>query len=375
MRRLPFKKSFVSSIGVELELQLVDPRSFSLISRSKDLIRSIKSNLDQLRIKPEITQGMIEINSSIHHSPQAMLKELNELRIYLLQQANSLDLAICGGGTHPFQTWSMQKIFPTMRYRKISRKFSYLSKMSTVFGQHIHIGCGNAEDALYLTHALSRYVPQFIAITASSPFYQGVDSNFCTSRATLFNAFPLSGFIPYLTTWSEFSEYFYKMYRLGIITSMKDFYWDIRPKPEFGTVEIRVCDTPLTITKAVLISAYVQALALYLLEERPTQVNHDLYYLYNQNRFEACRYGFEGHFINPYTMKSCSIREDIINTAKTIEKYSHQLGNTEYISQLLDGVINGINDASILRQIYKQAGSLPKVVAKQCEAWSEAITQ
>ncbi|BCA96006.1 putative glutamate--cysteine ligase 2 [Legionella antarctica] len=375
MRRLPFKKSFVSSIGVELELQLVDPHSFALISRSKDLIRSIKPNKEQLRIKPEITQSMIEINSSIHHSPQAMLKELNEIKIYLLQKANNLDLAICGGGTHPFQTWSLQKIFPTMRYKEISRKFTYLSKIATVFGQHIHIGCGNAENAIYLTHAISRYVPQLIAIAASSPFYQGVDTHFYTSRATVFNAFPLSGSIPYLTDWNEFSDYFYKMRRLGIVTSMKDFYWDIRPKPEFGTVEIRVCDTPLTIRKAVLISAYIQSLALYLLEERPTQVNHDLYYLYNQNRFEACRYGFEGNFIDPFTLKSCSISEDILCTIKIIEKYSHQLGNTDYISQLLDNVTHGINDATILRGIFKQVDSLPKVVAKQCEAWSEVTKQ
>ncbi|MCL9683634.1 YbdK family carboxylate-amine ligase [Legionella maioricensis] len=375
MRRLSFKKSSVSSIGIELELQLVDPYSFTLISRAKDIIRGIKSSLDQLRIKPEITQSMIEINSSIHHSPQAMIKELYELRSYLIQQANNLNLAICGGGTHPFQTWAMQKIFPTMRYRKIAQKFTYLSKMATVFGQHIHIGCANAEDSIYLTHALSRYVPQLIALTASSPFYQGVDTGFYSCRTTVFNAFPLSGVIPYLTNWNEFSDYFHKMRRLGIITSMKDFYWDIRPKPEFGTVEIRVCDTPLTIKKAVLITAYIQTLALYLLEERPTQANHDLYYLYSQNRFEACRYGFEGNFINPFTMKSCSISEDILVTAKIIEKYAQQLGNTDYISQLLDDAVRGINDAFILRQTLKQVGSLPELVAKQCDIWSEVVEQ
>ncbi|KTD10629.1 carboxylate-amine ligase [Legionella gratiana] len=375
MRRLPFKKSSVLSIGVELELQLIDPHSCSLTSKAKELIRTIKAGPYQIRIKPEITQSMIEINTSIHQSPKTMLQELFELQSYLLTQASGLEIAICGGGSHPFQTWSMQKIFPTLRYKNILRKYRYLSKMATEFGQHIHIGCGSSDDALYLTHALSRYVPQLIAISASSPFYQGVNTYFCSSRSVCFNAFPLSGVIPYLINWNEFSDYFYKMRNLDIINSMKDFYWDIRPKPEFGTVEIRVFDTPLTIKKTVLITAYVQALAMYLLEERPIQVNHDLYYLYNYNRFEACRYGFEGSFINPYTMKSDLIINDIANTVETIKKYTSQLGNTDYVDQLFDNVINKVNDAFILLQILKQVGTLPNVVAEQCKIWSEEMNK
>ncbi|HHF7374100.1 YbdK family carboxylate-amine ligase [Legionella bozemanae] len=375
MRNLRFKKSSVGSIGVELELQLIDPKSYSLISKAKELIRNIKTGPNQVRIKPEITQSMIEINTSIHQSPQTMSQELFELKAYLLEQASSLGIAMCGGGSHPFQSWAMQKIFPTLRYKSISRRYRFLSQMATEFGQHIHIGCGNSENALYLTHALSRYVPQLIALSASSPFYQSVNTNFCSSRSIMFNAFPLSGVIPYLINWNEFSDYFYKMRRLGIITSMKDFYWDIRPKPEFGTVEIRVFDTPLTIKKVILITAYIQALAIYLLEERPTQVSNDLYYLYNQNRFEASRYGFDGTFINPYTMKHGLIVDDIFDTAEKIKKYTSQLGNSDYVAQLLDEVTNKINDSFVLLQILKKVGSLPKVVEEQCRIWSEEMKQ
>lgn len=373
MRKLSFKKSAVASIGMELEYQLIDIHTYNLISKAKELIRNIKSGPYQIRIKAEITQSMIEINSSIHHSPQTMLKELSALHTYLLTQATSLEIALCGGGTHPFQTWAMQKIFPTLRNKNISRKYGYLSKLATVFGLHVHFGCGSGEDALYLTHALARYVPQLIAIAASSPFYQGVNTNFCSSRSTVFNAFPSSGVIPYLSNWNEFSEYFKKMRNLGIIVTMKDFYWDIRPKPEFGTVEIRVCDTPLTIKKAVLIAAYIQALAIYLLEERPTQVCPNLYYLYSQNRFEASRYGFKGNFINPYTMKQCLILEDLLDTTKTIEKYTSQLGNTNYVTQLLQDALNGINDAFTLIQLFKQKGSLHQVVEEQCKIWSKDL--
>lgn len=375
MKLLPFKTSSAVSLGVELEFQIINPHSFSLVSRAKELLRSIKESPLEVNIKPEVTQSMIEINSSIHTSVKELADELQRLQVFLLTQGKELDISICGGGTHPFQKWSVAKIFPTMRYKKLSRKFRYLSKRSTVFGQHMHVGCASAEDALYLTHALARYVPHFIALCASSPFYLGIDTGFASSRSTVFNAFPLSGVIPYLTNWEEFSTYFYKMKNLGIISTMKDFYWDIRPKPEFGTVEIRVCDTPLTISKAVMISAYLQALSLYLLEERPFQVIPDLYYLYNTNRFEASRYGLEADFINPYTLESIPLKNDIFDTMKQIERYANKLNNMVYLSQLHEEVTTMHNDAVTLRQILKQTGSFAKVVEQQCEIWREGANE
>lgn len=369
MKTLSFKNSKNVSIGVELEFQIINPNSNALVSRAKDLIRNIKESVYGPYIKPEITQSMIEINSSIHHSSNEMYEELLKLQNFLLKQGNEINILFCGGGTHPFQKWSMQKIFPTARYKNLSRKYRYLSKRSTVFGQHIHIGCADKENALYLTHALARYVPQLIAISASSPFYQGVDTGFFSTRSTIFNAFPLSGVIPYLISWDEFSNYYYKMQQFGIINSMKDFYWDIRPKPEYGTVEIRVCDTPLTIKKAIVITAYVQALSLYLLEEKPIKITHDLYYLYNYNRFQASRYGFDGDFINPFTSQHCLILDDIIETISHIERYANQLNNMSYISQMMDDLINKRNDAVVLKNIFKQVSSLPKVVSEQCKLW------
>lgn len=161
-------------------------------------------------------------------------------------------------------------------------------------------------------------MPHFIAISASSPFYLGINTNYCSSRSTIFNAFPLSGVIPYLRNWQEFSDYYRKMYRWKIIENMKDFYWDIRPKPELGTIEIRVCDTPLTLRKSILITAYIQALALYLLKEKPVQLSHDLYYVYNYNRFQASRHGLEGELTVTDKDKPILIMDDILETIKKL---------------------------------------------------------
>ncbi|QDP73009.1 glutamate--cysteine ligase [Legionella israelensis] len=371
MKLLPFKASHIASIGVELEFQIIDTNSYILASRAKDLIRALKETHYQKLIKPEITQSMIEINSSIHDSPMTLLKELFELQAILLAIAAGAKVNFCGGGTHPFQKWTMQKIFPTQRYKKISHTFRYLAKRATVFGQHIHIGCANGDDAIYLTHAFARYVPQFIALSASSPFYQGIDTGFFSSRSNVFNAFPLGGRIPALKDWQEFSSYFYKMRDWGVIDSMKDVYWDVRPKPELGTVEIRVFDTPLMLRKTALIVAYVQALALYLLEEKSIPWSSDLYYLYNYNRFQASRYGFEGEFVNPFISQRILIADDILATIKKIEKYARQIGSSEYIAELKNLVMNNKSDAIRLRDQFNHLGSFPKVVAEQCQWWRE----
>lgn len=374
MRLLPFKKSTECSIGIELEFQIINPKTFAHVFRAKDLIRNINERSFQTRIKPEITQSMIEVNSSIHHSIKEMADELMELKLFLTELANKLGIAICGGGTHPFHRWSTEKIFPNKRFKNLSAKYRYLSKRSTVFGQHIHIGCTNADDAIYLTHALARYVPQLIAISASSPFYQGVDTGYASSRLNVFNAFPQSGVMPYLTNWIEFSDYFYLMQKMGIIKTMKDFYWDIRPKPEFGTVEIRILDMPLSVKKSVMLGAYVQALALYLLKERPVTISKNLYYLYNNNRFEAARYGFEGEYIDAESQEKRTIQQDILQTIPKIERYANQLNNMSYLLNLIDDATNQRNDSILLRKKFKETESLIKVAEEQCKKWQDEIS-
>lgn len=371
MKKLPFKSSPALTLGVELEFQIIDPITHGLTSRAKDMIRIISESHYSEKIKPEITQSMIEINSAVHHTPHEMHQDLKKMRNFLFEIGNNIQVKFSGGGTHPFQQWSLEKIFPTVRFKHLAHQYKYLSKRATVFGQHVHIGCANPEDAIYLVHALSRYVPQLIAISSASPFYQGIDTGYQSARANIFKAFPQSGVMPYLLDWKTFSEFFYKMRKLGIIKTMKDFYWDIRPKPEFGTVEIRVCDTPLTIKKAVIMAAYLQALAHYLLRTRIITITEDLYYLYNHNKFQAGRYGLKGDFIDPNTLKHTTIQEDFLNTLRHIEEDVHLLNNNYYINELKSMILNNDTDADYLRKLYKATNSFEKIVEAQCKLWSE----
>lgn len=371
MTKLSFRSSSIASLGVELEIQIVNPITFDMKSSAKTLMRVIQESKYQAYIKPEITQSMIEVNSSVHLSPHTLLEEFTDIRNFLIKQARDLGMFLCGGGTHPFQKWVLGKIFPTKRFKNLSRIYQYLSKQSTVFGLHVHVGCPSGEEALYLTHVLAKYVPHFIALSASSPFYQGVDTGYHSSRMNVFSVYPTSGIMPYLTNWQIFSDYFHKMKQLQVITSMKDFYWDIRPKPEFGTVEIRVCDMPLTIEKAVIVAAYIQSLALYLLQEHPYKPSLEWNYLYNFNRFQAGRYGFDGDFIDPITLQHIPIGDDLLNTLNIIEKYAAQLNNLPYLEKISAAVKSKSNDATRLREIKKEVGLLQEVVHKQCQIWAD----
>jgi glutamate---cysteine ligase / carboxylate-amine ligase len=366
---LPFKPSQRCTVGVELELQLVNTQNYNLATDAEDLLRGLAQVQHSGEVKPEITQSMIEINSSVHPEFGSLLEELTSIRDSLTDEARRLNVGIAGGGAHPFQKWSDRRIFPADRFHGLYEQYGYLAKQFTVFGQHIHIGCADGDEALYLAHALGRYVPQLVALSAASPFYQGVDTAFDSSRLSIISAFPLSGVLPFVHRWEEFLAYFDKMLELKVVGSIKDFYWDVRPKPEYGTVEIRVCDTPLTVDKSARIAAYAQALARYLTLERPFEVNWDQYLLYSVNRFQACRSGLQGNFINPYTHEQETVGADILHTIRLLEPHARALGGTAAISAIMQEVASNQNDAAWLRGKLSELKSLSDLVREQCALW------
>lgn len=369
MEPLVFKPSEPFTIGVELELQLLNTRDYNLARGAGDLLERMAKIKLPGEVKPEITESMVELNSGVNTSYAALAAELLLMRDAVIAQAGKLNLAICGGGTHPFQQWSEQRIYSASRFKHLSDLYGYLAKQFTVFGQHIHVGCGSGDDAIYLVHLLSRYIPHFIALSASSPFSQGVDTAFDSSRLNAVNAFPLSGCMPFLQSWDELNAYFEKMYRFKIVASMKDFYWDIRPKPEYGTIEIRVCDTPLTVERAAKLAAYAQALVYKLMQERPPPPTRDAYLVYNYNRFQACRFGLRGNFIDPYTEQHAALVDDIAATLRELMPYAERLECRDAIADLRQSVVDGRNDAAGLRATYQQTQSFTDVVRLQARQW------
>jgi len=357
-----FASSASLTFGVELELQLVSLSDFNLTPVSLDLLELLGRKPFPGNVVPEITESMIEINSSVQTHYRPLLAQLQEIRDTLVAASDTLNIGIAGGGTHPFQDWSEQRISSKPRYQHLSTLYGYLAKQFTVFGQHVHIGCAHADDALYLLHALSRYIPHFIALSASSPFVQGHDSGFDSARLNSVTAFPLSGRAPFMLHWDEFCNvYFAKMERTGIIKSMKDFYWDLRPKPEYGTIELRVCDTPLTVERAAALAAYLQAICRHLLERRDAPPVEDDYLVYNYNRFQAARFGLDGVITHPKTYEQIPLRDDILATLALMEPHAQALGSVEALAHLADAAASGSGSA-FLRAQYERQGSCEGMV-------------
>lgn len=363
-----FKENTSFTMGVELELQLVDLQNFNLAMEAKDFLRRVSEIPHPGKIIPELTQAMIELNSSIHPDYHSLVTELRVIRDILAEQALQTHIGICGGGTHPFQQWQQQRIFPTERFASVSEQYGYLAKQFTVFGQHIHIACPNGDAAMYLCHAFARYLPQFIALSAASPFEQGVDTAFDCSRLTVISAFPLSGTPPWLLSWREFEDYFHKMEHLGIVKSMKDFWWDIRPKPEFGTIELRICDTPLTVEKAADLGAYAQLLVAWLLDTQPS-LSKDIYTTYLINRFRAARYGFDAIFIDAMQSEHRALCDDILHTTEQLAPYAVSLNCQAALQHIKKAASERKNGAAWLRQRYGDYRSLSDTVRSQTELW------
>ncbi|MEC5216948.1 carboxylate-amine ligase [Actimicrobium sp. GrIS 1.19] len=370
---LPFTESAPFTMGIELELQLVNRRNYNLATDAVDLWGLIEPRDLKEQIKLEITQGMIELNSKVHTRVDHLCEELKGLRSALVNGAQRLNIDIAGGGVHPFQRWSEQRISPDERFHYLHRKYGYLAKSFTVFGQHIHIGVTSGDDAMYLTHGFARFVPHFIALSAASPFYQGVDTDFDSSRSNVVRAFPMAGTMPVLHRWSQFEAYYENLRRIGVINSIKDFYWDIRPKPEYGTVEIRVCDTPLTIEHAALLGCYAQLLARWLLTERPLTISDDFYLLYQFNRFEASRYGLEGDIglvdANGAPTEKLPIAVDLLDRLQDLARYTVNEAEEQALQKLRQLAQEKVNDAGWLRRTFRQRGSHNDLMRLASQLW------
>jgi carboxylate-amine ligase len=364
-----FGKSSALSLGVELELQLVSTVDYDLTSASNDLLELLSRKPFPGTVTPEMTQSMIEIATGIQTEHAPLLAELRGMRDTLTAACDRLNIGIAGGGTHPFQRWSEQRVFDKPRYQEISQLYGYLAKQFTVFGQHVHVGCASGDDALFLLHSLSRYVPHFIALSASSPFFQGVDTMFDSARLNSVFAFPLSGRAPFTLSWDDFAnDYFTKMEATGVVKSMKDFYWDIRPKPEYGTIELRVCDTPLTVERAAALACYLQAICRRLLERAEPMPTEDDYLVYTFNRFQACRFGLDGTMVNPRTRESLTIREDILATLRQVEPHGAALHSLPALAEIERCAARDGNHATHLRRVFDETHNAQSMVQESARA-------
>jgi carboxylate-amine ligase len=357
-----FLASSFASIGVELELQIIDLSDLDLSSGASFLLQHLQSPPKKITVTPELTESMIEIAIGVFDDWIECFQTSCEVQKLFISASDRLNIGISGGGAHPFQRWQQRRISDNVRFQRVSSLYGYLAKQFTVFGQHVHIGCTSGDQALRLLHGLNRYVPHFIALSASSPFLQGSFTSFHSSRLNSIAAFPLSGRAPFFTDWNRFNSEFYKpMLGTGIVESMKDFYWDIRPKPQYGTIELRVCDTPLTLFDATLIAGYLQLICRHLEKEQTMPLEQE-YMVYSFNRFQACRFGLEGTYIDPVTRSPTTIRQSLRDTLDRLETSIVKGWSDETLVQLIHEKVQKGTDAAILMDKHSHTGTMEDIV-------------
>ncbi|AOY01685.1 YbdK family carboxylate-amine ligase [Jeongeupia sp. USM3] len=367
----PFKSAGMLTLGVELELMLLEPHTFELSAGALNLLELMRMHADKrFFFCPEITQTMIEYNSGVHGRWHELLDELRAMRSYLLPLVDECGLRISGGGTHAFRNWHEQAFFPKERYLNLGEKYGYLSKQFTVFGMHVHVGVGGDGDrAIELIRSVSPWIPLLIALSVASPFQEGADTGFACSRLHSLTSFPYSGAMPAFADWAECRDYIDGLTGLGIVGGIKDFYWDIRPKPEYGTVEFRIFDTPLTVEIAAGLAGLVQLMCAYYLA-RPAPP--PLYDVYPYNRFQACRYGLAGEMVDPWTGERAGYLDNARALLDRLTPLAREFDAAKVLHVYRDKLEPGLSQADHQRAV-AAAGDLPRLMRWQADCFASGV--
>lgn len=345
----PFMASQLGTMGIELELMVLDRLTYDLMPAAPDILRLLEMQSKKWVATPEITTSMLEVATSILNGYEGAAAEIEEIRASVQRAAFQVGAAISGGGAHPFQKWNEQRIYPKERYRESAKKYGYLAKMFTVFGMHVHIGIPTADEAIRICAWLTQRAPLFIALSANSPCWQGEDSGFCSARSNVVGAFPMSGTLPsHIRTWHDFEAHFARLASHGIVNSIKDFYWDVRPKPEYGTIELRVLDTPLHPAYAAALACYARELCVEVAEAEGQWPLDDSPELYAWNRFNAAKNGVAASWIDPSTGVARPVRLVVLEDLERLARRTTDPGFGQ-ASRMIEKLMRGGGQAGWLR--------------------------
>lgn len=330
-----FAKSADLTFGLELEFQIVDGSNGRLSPSSLDLWDSLKARPDAAQFALEATLSTMELNSTVHNSADGMLQEVLHLTGALTELAKAKNLIIRGGGTQLTQYWEERVVAPSERAKELTKRFGFLPKRFSTYGMHVHIGASDTEKVLLMGNALQGLVPLFIAMAAASPFLQMVDTGFCASRPLEPLIYPHGGAMPRMRSWTHFEEIAEEIFSTKLANSLKDIYWDVRPKPEFGTIEVRVFDTPLSVYKAVAMAAFTRACAAlvlsgqFVLPDAPSSPTAE-----RVSRFLACRDGLNATLFDPFTQTWLPARQLLTKLCDAIKRSNLSTIDQQHIADL-----------------------------------------
>ena len=327
MGGIRFESSAEPTLGIEIELALVDLETGALSSSAQQILRALPPG-DDAKVKPELMQCYLEINTGVAHTVAEAGADLRMRLATVEAIADDLGVGLYWTGTHPFSIWQDQVVTPKERYQGLLDLLQDIGRQLVTFGLHVHVGVDSGDKAIMICERLMRHLPLLLALSANSPWWNDRRTGLLSHRSKIMGDLPTAGLPPIMRNWSEYVWLVTHLEETDFIQSIRDIWWVVRPHHNFGTVEVRVCDMPGRLEDVLAIAALIQSLVCTLSDEIDGGAyQHDCHpMLVRQNLWRAERMGLEAKLIDALTHEAQPVRDAIRTLVRDVKPKAEQLG-------------------------------------------------
>lgn len=363
---IEFHSSESSTLGVEVELQIVDRDSRQLRSGATEVLVAMGEGHPggaHPKAKHELMESTLEIITGICSDVAEARADLEATLTEAREAAGARGMLLLCSGTHPFSHWTEQVITSDERYARLVEAVQWPARRMQIFGIHVHVGVRSGEKAIAIANALSAYIPHFLALSASSPYWQGRDTGLASSRSKVFEALPTAG-LPYqFSGWEEFETFMTTLISAKSISSIREVWWDIRPHPTFGTVELRICDGIPTLSEVATVAALTQCLVEWFdsLMDRGYTLPCPKEWMVRENKWRAARWGIDAEIILDEKGGLAPLPGAIEELVQELTPVAQRLGCEEELRGAL-GILGHGPSYVRQRRLVEQGASLADVV-------------
>jgi carboxylate-amine ligase len=350
------------TIGIEEEYQIVDPQSRALTSYVQELLDGGRQVLEE-QIKPEFLQSQVEVGSRICRNMREARAEVVRLRSSVAELAANGGLEVVAASTHPFSSWMEQQVTEGERYTKHVEKLAELARRMLIFGMHVHIGIDDRDLMIDVMNQARYFLPHILALSTSSPLWHGRETGLKSYRSIVFQSLPRTGPPPEFDSWSDHQEFVQTLINTGCIDEATKIWWDIRPHPNYPTLEFRVADICTRVDETIAIAALIQAIVAKLIKLRQANQSWRRYrhHLVTENKWRAVRYGLDGKLIDFGRQEEIDTRQLIEELLEWVDDVLDELETREEV-EYVRTIVEGGTSADRQLAVYRETGSLEAVV-------------
>jgi glutamate---cysteine ligase / carboxylate-amine ligase len=337
MGKIDFRSNERPTVGVELELGLVDAETLALTSAYGLLSARLTAEghpcEDSAAFKPELMQCVLEINTSVCDTVGEADRDLREKIAVVESACDALGLKLWWGATHPFSSWLDQRITPDERYLQLVNLLQEMARRLVTFGLHVHVGVDSGDKAVMICDRIMRHLPTLLALSVSSPFWEGRKTGLQSHRSKVMEGLPTAGLPTLMRNWSEYVWLVNHMIDTGFINTIREIWWDVRPHHNFGTVEVRVCDMPGNLEDTLGIAALIQCLVKALSDEidNGTYLNDCHPMMVQQNKWRAARFGNLARLVDTDTYQATPVAQTVERLVELLQPAATELRCRSYL--------------------------------------------